>query len=715
MFSGRKSISTVGHIFCGKLRRVPENAFGKKRHGIFTRPFPVRFMAAFLACMLIMPLVTVSTNLAEIVANASVIASVANVRSTPQSDITTNIIGTVSRGQRVAAGSAIPSIGTDTYQWCPVTYEINGTQVSGYVVFAYISLDDPEFTAVLKSLGFPDSYIPYLTKLHAAHPNWTYQAIQTGLDWNTAVASEASIGTSLIYSSVDDAWKSTDPGTYDWYSNTYTPYDGTSWVNASKDIVAYYLDPRNSLTDPNVFQFLNLSYDGATQSEGAVQKQLASSFMAAGTVNNEAGAAVAYSTAFMDAGQHSGASPYFLVSRVLQEVSATGSRSTSGTEPSHEGFFNYYNIGASSSPDPVILGLLFAQYGSSNPTKYPMSAENQAKYLIPWNSPYRSIVGGAKFISQNYILRGQNTLYFQKFDVINNEDGLFKHQYMTNIQAMTGESSTLYSAYSKSGILDVPLVFSIPVYSGMPDSAAPLPAKTGNPNNFLSQLAVDGFSITPSYDPGVTEGYSLIVPFQASQINLSATAVSAFASVAGIGSVPINVGENKLPITVTAQNGAVRIYNLTVVRSESTGADAFTTSYNVNGNGTISKVVPGTNVSTFSSGITLLNGGQLEFLNATGSVISQPDHIMASGDRVRILDASSNPVYDYPIVIYGDANGDGKISSSDLTIICRHVLKKTTLTGIAAIAADVNRDGKISSSDLTIICRHVLKKSTIEQ
>jgi hypothetical protein len=110
-----------------------------------------------------------------------------------------------------------------------------------------------------------------------------------------------------------------------------------------------------------------------------------------------------------------------------------------------------------------------------------------------------------------------------------------------------------------------------------------------------------------------------------------------------------------------------------------------------------------------------LNGGKLEFLNATGSVISASDHMLVSGDRVRILDASSNPVYDYPIVIYGDANGDGKITSSDLTVICRHVLKKTTLTGIAAVAADVNRDGKISSSDLTLVCRHVLKKTTLEQ
>ena len=694
---------------------MSDSAVGMTRHKDFMRSFPVRLISGFLACILILPFVTASTSTAEVVTNASVIASVANVRSTPQSDISTNIIGTVSRGQRVAAGSTVSSVGTDSYQWCAVTYEVGGAQISGYVVFAYISLDDPEFTATLKSLGFPDSYIPYLTKLHGIHPNWTFQAIQTGLDWNTVVAGEAGIGTSLIYSSVDDAWKSTDPGTYDWYSNTYTPYDGASWVNASKDIVAYYLDPRNSLTDPNVFQFLNLSYDGATQSESAVQKQLASSFMASGMINNDAGAAVSYSAAFMDAGQQSGASPYFLVSRVMQEISPSGSRSTSGTEPSHEGYYNYYNIGASSSPDPVILGLLFAQYGSSNPSKYPMSAENQAKYLIPWNSPYRSIVGGAKFISQNYISRGQNTLYFQKFDVINNDDGLYKHQYMTNIQAMTGESSTLYSAYSKSGILDVPLTFSIPVYSGMPDFAAPLPAKTGNPNNFLSQLAVDGYSITPSFDPGVTDGYSLIIPFQASQINLSAAAVSSFASVAGIGSIPMNVGENKLQISVTAQNGAVRIYNLTVVRNASTSADAFTTSYTVNGNGTISKVAPGTSITVFSSGITLLNGGQLEFLNATGSSIGGSDHMIVSGDRVRILDASSNPVYDYPIVIYGDANGDGKITSSDLTVICRHVLKKTTLTGIAAIAADVNRDGKISSSDLTLVCRHVLKKTTIEQ
>lgn len=715
MFSHAKNISSVGCKNSGKQGHASHIASGKTRRTFSMRSIPFRLISAVLSCVLLLPFITASSDTAEMVTNASVIASVANVRSSPQSDITTNIIGTVSRGQRVSAGSAIPSAGTDSYQWCAVTYETGGTQISGYVVYSYISLDDPGFTAVLKSLGFPDSYIPYLTKLHGTHPNWTFQAIQTGLDWNTVAAGESGIGTSLIYSSVNDAWKSTDPGTYDWYSNTYTPYDGTSWVNASKDIVAYYLDPRNFLTDPGVFQFLNLSYDGATQSESAVQKQLSTSFMSGGTVNNEAGAAVPYSTAFMDAAQQSGASPYFLVSRVIQEISPAGSRSTSGTEPSYEGFYNYYNIGAASSPDPVILGLLFAQYGSSNPAKYPMSPENQAKYLIPWSSPYRSIIGGAKFISQNYISRGQSTLYFQKFDVINNDDGLFKHQYMTNIQAMTGESSTLYSAYSKSGILDVPLTFSIPVYSGMPDSAAPLPAQTGNPNNFLSQLAVDGYSITPSFDPGVTDGYSLIVPFQASQINLTAAAVSSAASISGIGSIPINVGENKLAVTVTAQNGAVRIYNLTVVRSESTSADAFTTTYTVNGNGTISKVAPGTNLSSFSSGITLLNGGKLEFLNATGSVISQQDHMLVSGDRVRILDASSNPVYDYPIVIYGDANGDGKITSSDLTVICRHVLKKTTLTGVAAIAADVNRDGKITSSDLTLICRHVLKKTTIEQ
>ena len=54
------------------------------------------------------------------------------------------------------------------------------------------------------------------------------------------------------------------------------------------------------------------------------------------------------------------------------------------------------------------------------------------KYMLPWNSPYKAIVGGAKWIGNGYINNNQDTLYYQKFNVVNKN---WNHQYMANISA----------------------------------------------------------------------------------------------------------------------------------------------------------------------------------------------------------------------------------------------------------------------------------------
>ena len=59
-------------------------------------------------------------------------------------------------------------------------------------------------------------------------------------------------------------------------------------------------------------------------------------------------------------------------------------------------------------------------------------------------------------------------------------------------------------------------------------------------------------------------------------------------------------------------------------------------------------------------------------------------------------------------VIYGDANGDGKITSIDMLYIKRHVLDIRTLTGAYYKAADANHDGTVSSIDMMYVKRHVL-------
>ena len=109
-----------------------------------------------------------------------------------------------------------------------------------------------------------------------------------------------------------------------------------------------------------------------------------------------------YSDAFMAAASESGVSPYHLASRVKQEVvvsSALMSSSVSGKVAGYEGIYNFYNIGAynsTASGGAIANGLKWASTGTT--------------YLRPWDSPYKSIVGGASYIGKNYINVGQNTL-----------------------------------------------------------------------------------------------------------------------------------------------------------------------------------------------------------------------------------------------------------------------------------------------------------------
>ncbi|MEI8198422.1 MAG: cadherin-like beta sandwich domain-containing protein [Eubacteriales bacterium] len=536
-----------------------------------------------LTIILLLPCIPAAGLRAEVVVNGTVTATSANIRSAPGTGAT--VLVNVTKGTRAAIGNLVTISGDPSgyNSWRAVSVAVAGTQYDGYVVSSFVQIDsiaptptptptptiDPDFENAIA--GFPESYKPSLRSLHQAHPSWVFNAVNVNTAWSAVVAAESKLGTSLIVKSIDDSWKSTDTGAYNWLTNTYRIFDGTSWVNASQNVIAYYLDPRNFLGETYVFQFLNQSYDAATQTQAAVQKILDNTFMATALITDPSGASITYAQAFMQAGNLSGSSPYQLVSRVIQEVSAQGSRSTYGTEPGYQNHYNFYNIGASSSPDPVILGLTFAVNGSNNPGSYPMSPENKVKYLIPWNSQYRSIVGGAIYISANYIQKGQSTLYFQKFDVKDDGNGVYSHQYMTNIEAMLGESTTLHNAYVKSGTLDLPLTFSIPVYVSMPDTPVSQPAKTGNPNNYLTSLAVDGYALTPGFDPSVTDGYALSVPYKTSTVNISASPVSSSALLAGTGNLALVVGNNVSAVTVTAQNGSVRTYHITITRNPDPG------------------------------------------------------------------------------------------------------------------------------------------------
>lgn len=67
------------------------------------------------------------------------------------------------------------------------------------------------------------------------------------------------------------------------------------------------------------------------------------------------------------------------------------------------------------------------------------------------------------------------------------------------------------------------------------------------------------------------------------------------------------------------------------------------------------------------------------------------------------------PVSPSPTSTLGDVNNDGSIDSTDLTLVKRHVLRTSILTGSAFTAADVDASGSVDSTDITYFKRYILK------
>ena len=86
------------------------------------------------------------------------------------------------------------------------------------------------------------------------------------------------------------------------------------------------------------------------------------------------------------------------------------------------------------------------------------------------------------------------------------------------------------------------------------------PGKSGN--NALSALTVSAGTLTPAFDPAVTE-YTLSLPQGTEKLTLTATPSDSNATVQGDGELTLREGENTLPLVVTAENGDTKTYTVT--------------------------------------------------------------------------------------------------------------------------------------------------------
>lgn len=364
---------------------------------------------------------------------------------------------------------------TEDDVWYQAQYLLNGAEGSGYIQSYYLAYSDEdwlgweeEYLLPILQMGediyentaygmrsysmmtyavdtsdisaFPGSYQADLRSLKNAHPNWTFVPMKTGLVFGASVSQE--MGDRSLIQKTDANVKN------GWVGNPCPSESG--WNYATQSAVAYHMDPRNFLTESYIFQFEQLTFNASYHTEAAVQTFLNNTFMKGTLTDDSAGRT--YARAFYEIGKNRKLSPIHLASRVYQEQGKGTSGLISGTYPGYQGYYNYFNVGVNGASDAekIIKGLTYAK--------------NQG-----WNTRYKSLDGGAATIGKNYILKYQDTIYLEKFNVDKNSPyGLYNHQYMQNIQAPRSESSSTKKMYANAGTLNSAFVFKIPVYEDMP-------------------------------------------------------------------------------------------------------------------------------------------------------------------------------------------------------------------------------------------------------
>lgn len=599
--------------------------------------------------------------------------------------------------------------------WYHISFSFNGGTGTGYIRNDFVTIstytigNDADFETYLTNQGFPQSYWSCLEALHAQYPNWTFKALDLNLDWNTAVSNESAVGKSLIPSTRDLSYRSTDPGSYNWDTDTWTPKDGNSWYAANSQVVAYYLDPRNFLDIYHILMFEPLSYQSSYQTLNVVEQVLNGTFMAGGY----AGSTDSYAQTFVNAGASAGVSPIFLAARARQEQGTSGSAAITGggftyNNQYYSGLYNFYNIGATSGTDAVYKGLIYANGGENGTAK-------STTYGRPWNSISGSIIGGAQKIGASYISIGQDTLYLQKWDVLANaqSQSLYTNQYMTNIEAPKSESYTSYNAYSDYGLLDEALTFNIPVFDNMPASTSP-PTTLGNPNNYLNDLTVNNNTIA-NFDKGTTT-YSINVPSAVSSINIGATKISSSATItSGTGTTILANATTAINVIVKAGNGTTKTYTINVLKSDSVPlsvSDIINNLKLTTGNGFISGIALNTDAASIIANVSSASSTATTSITDVNGVVKSSGTI-ATGDNITL--SSNGESITNQAVIYGDVDGDGKITIKDLLIVQKKIMGSRSLSGSFSKAADPNRDGSIDIKDLLKIQKHLLGASQIEQ
>ena len=295
----------------------------------------------------------------------------------------------------------------------------------------------------LKESKYP-GYKELIDKLHKEHPNWTFTLFYTKLDWQEVISNEghkdnAKYPLNLIPDSTEY------PDDWDCEIDKGKTFDNGTWLCASDKAIKYQMDPRNILNDDNIFQFAELKYVEGAQTKEGLNSITEGSFLEGDSI----------SEALIQAGKNANVDPYFIASRLIQEQGRDGTTLSRGCEYNDTVVYNPFNINAKGNSQEEII---------QNASQY--------AYEQGWGTLEKALIGGVEFIKEGYINVGQNTLYLQKFDIVDQDGELYVNQYMQNLLAPQSEARNMREIYETSNTVDSAMNFIIPLYENMPEEVS---------------------------------------------------------------------------------------------------------------------------------------------------------------------------------------------------------------------------------------------------
>ncbi len=520
--------------------------------------------------------------------------------------------------------------------------------------------------------------------LQSKYPNWDFKILYTGIDWNQVISSEytghGSSPKNLVYktSNYQGEWICAICGD--------RVYDSGNWRCASEQAIRYMMDPRNSLNASDVFQFEKIVNK---ESDINVLKSMTNGSFLSG-----------HEQGIINAARNNNISAYFIAARLLQEQGKSGTVVTAGKgyKGQYVGYYNAFNIAASGNTTEQIL-------------------LNELAYAKKkgWTTLDASIDGGISFLATQYVQKGQDTLYLQKFDV-EATNGLYSNQYMQNILGAQNEGMTLRNAYITMNLMSSKHEFVIPVYENMPNEACRRPNENGTSSTDVDFVKVNvdtSLRIRNAPNGNTTIGWlykdEIVTRIEKATSKIAGTYWDKVKKSDGtIGYSARETYDNEKEyklylVPINENNGGNNPGNNSENSSgSSSGKQPVNTSkLKVDENNKLLIVSP----DAIAGDILEAFGGPTKITRADGSYLNGEQDLATTGF---IVDDR------YIVVKKGDCSGDGKVDSSDALMILQYSVGNLNMEEKFVKASKINNDEKIDSSDALQILQYSVGLQNIE-